>query len=90
MAVRRLTQRHEYRFELQGVAARRRAGVFRIADRIGNDRVGFDFDIDVGAFLQFNLAALVVHQPVRHANLAIEMVRTFYDDLRLFWFPLRG
>ena len=42
---------------------------------------GLDFDFDFRALFQLYLVAILIGQPVRHADLAIEMVRTLHRNL---------
>jgi hypothetical protein len=59
--------------------ARRR--FFLIVSGLCDDRIGLDFDLNSGAFLELNFVAVIIGQAVRNSNLSIKMIRTLNDDL---------
>ena len=56
------------------------------AGNLARDRlIRLNLDINLGSLFELDLAAIVIDQPVRDTNLAVQVIGTFHCDLGLFW-----
>ena len=57
---------------------------------VGDDRVGLDFDFDLGPFFQLNPLPVSIGKAVGNANFSIKVISSFHRDLRFFGFARTG
>ena len=59
--------------------------LFRAGNLAGDRLIRLNLDVNLGSLFELDLAAIVIDQPVRDTNLAVQVIGTFHGDLGLFW-----
>jgi len=60
------------------------ATVFMVEHRFCHNRISLDFDIDFGSLFELHLVPIRIGETVRHADLAIKVIRSLDGDLGFF------